>query len=75
MLTARLADDNQHEPADVTFTRNAKGETQVSVSGKTSPTGVRWLEQLEAAVAQTYDHARMRYPMEDGSTAKPGSVS
>lgn len=65
----------EHDNAEVSFTRNAKGETQVSVSAKTSNDGHATMHELERATSDVYDTARMRYPMADGHTAKPGTVA
>ena len=72
-MMERFPPTGHHDQAEVTSTRNAKGETQVSASGKTNaetPT----LEALDAKVRKVYDSARMKYPMADGHSAKPGSV-
>lgn len=63
-----------HDNADASYTRNAKGETQIAVSAKTTPTGNRKLAELVNELRTVYDRERMRYPMADGHTAKPGSV-
>jgi hypothetical protein len=65
---ARLAlvyprSEQSAEPT-VSLTRNAKGETQIDVKG------LGWDE-----TQKVYDGARMAYPMANGLTAKPGSVS
>lgn len=67
--------DATHDNGEVTFTRNAKGETQISVSAKTGDKRLTTLSGLEAETRKVYDAARMRYPMADGRTAKEGSVA
>lgn len=67
--------DAGHDNGEVTFTRNAKGETQISVSAKTGDQRLKTLAGLEAETRKVYDNARMKYPMADGMTAKPGSVA
>lgn len=62
-----------HEAATVSLTRNAKGETQIDVTGRTSAEQPS-LEGLAARVEAEYDSKRRKYPMLDGRTAKPGSV-
>lgn len=52
-----------HEPT-ISLTRNAKGETQIDVKS----TGV------DRTIAE-YDKARAKYPMANGATAKPGTVT
>jgi len=74
-IVALFPEPEPHDAAEVSFTRNAKGETQVSASGKTTSHGLRTLPELEAHVRKVYDAARGKYPMADGLTAKPGSVS
>jgi hypothetical protein len=66
---------NGHENADVELTRNAKGETQISVGIKTAEGTVATLEEAAAKAHEVYDQTRRRYPMADGNTAKPGSVA
>lgn len=62
------------DPATVSLTRNAKGETQIEVTLRTGDGPAATLAAaLELAVA-SYDEARRKYPMADGHTAKPGSV-
>lgn len=76
---ARLAEQYPasvgHENAAVSLTRNAKGETQVDVTMRTSESGYRSVDEIEEKIVHVYDTARMRYPMADGRTAKPGSVA
>lgn len=73
-LSEQYPPPNGHEQAEVTFTRNAKGETQVSVSAKTTA-ALPTLETLADSTRKVYDAARMKYPMADGHSAKAGSVS
>ena len=54
--------DEPSEPT-VTLSRNAKGDTQIEFKGQ------GW-EATEAG----YDRARMKYPMANGLTARPGTV-
>lgn len=67
--------DSSHDNGEVTFTRNAKGETQITVSAKSGEHRLKTLAGLEAETRKVYDAARMRYPMADGRTAKEGSVA
>jgi hypothetical protein len=55
--------DDRSKPT-VSLTRNAKGDTQVDVKGN------GWDE-----TQKVYDVARMAYPMSNGLSAKPGSVT
>lgn len=64
-----------HDNAEISYTRNAKGETQVAVTAKTGEHGERTLSGLAKSAEAVYDTARMRYPMADGRSAKPGTVS
>lgn len=64
-----------HENASIELTRNAKGETQVSVEIKTADGGVATLEEASRKVEDVYDTMRGRYPMADGRSAAPGSVN
>lgn len=73
-LRALYPEPEPHDQAEVTYTRNAKGDTQVSVSAKTTPTGTRTLADLEAETRKVYDAGRMKYPMADGHSARPGTV-
>ena len=66
--------DRQRESSAISLTRNAKGDTQVDLTARTGdeyPT----LEALYPAAVKLYDNARAKYPMANGLTAKPGSVS
>ncbi len=74
-LCARFPANGTHDNAEIQLTRNAKGETQISVTGKTSAQGWRSLDEADAAVKTVYDQHRRKYPMESGLTAKPGSVT
>ena len=57
-LTAKLPkpEQNHEEPLKVGLTRNAKGETQISVEGR-------------GAVAEQYETLRARYPLNDGTVS------
>jgi hypothetical protein len=74
-LDARFPASEGHDNASVSLTRNAKGETQVDVSAKTSDTGLASLDATSEKVQAVYDSNRAKYPMADGLTAKPGSVA
>lgn len=74
-LRSLYPDDAGHDSSELTLTRNAKGETQVSLSMKSSGEGARTIEQVAAQAVREYDLLRGRYPMADGRTARPGSVS
>ena len=64
-----------HDNTAVSLTRNAKGETQIDIEGKTTAAGYVELPALAKAVQEEYDRLRMEYPMQSGYTAKPGSVA
>jgi len=56
-----------HDNADVSLTRNAKGETQIDAKVSTSDTGsVRTLEQAEAKASAAYERLRASYPLASG---------
>jgi hypothetical protein len=74
-LSERFAEPNGHDVGEVTLTRNAKGETQITVAGKTTAKGLTTLDDLERHVRKVYDGTRGKYPMADGHSAKPGSVA
>jgi len=63
-----------HDNSSVTLSRNAKGETQIEVVSRTSD-GLATVDEASAKAVDVYDKARMAYPMANGLTAKPGSVS
>jgi phage tail sheath gpL-like len=70
-LRERYPHTNGETPgATVTLTRNAKGETQISAELKGAD-----LDDTADALRRTYDKLRMKYPMLDGFTARPGSVA
>jgi len=73
-LGALYPSQNGHDDAEVSLTRNAKGETQMTVSAKTSDR-LPSLDAVNDGVREAYDKTRMKYPMADGRTAKPGSVA
>lgn len=73
-LRERYPRDDTHDNAEVSLTRNAKGETQIAVEVKTSPDGIASLAEAARQAQEVYDAARREYPMADGFTAKPGSV-
>lgn len=73
-LLERFPAGGDHDAAEASFTRNAKGETQIAVSGKTTAQTAT-LDELVAKLRKAYDATRAQYPMADGMTAKPGSVS
>jgi hypothetical protein len=71
----RLRERYPHENGEplnaaVTLTRNAKGETQISAELKGSD-----LNGTADSLREAYDKLRMKYPMADGYSAKPGSVA
>lgn len=74
-LEAAYPTRNGHDNASIEVTRNAKGETQISVDVKTAEGTVTTLEDAAEKALQVYDQTRMRYPMADGYSAKPGSVA
>lgn len=62
------------DPASVSLSRNAKGETQIEVSVRSGDGDAATLEALLSTATASYDEARRKYPMADGRTAAPGSV-
>lgn len=64
-----------HDSSQMSLTRNAKGETQVDVTIKSGELGYRSIDEIADKIVTAYDKARMKYPMADGRTAKPGSVA
>ncbi len=74
-LRAKYPAANGHDESAVTLTRNAKGETQIEVTTKTSDAGLPTIDAAADAVRKVYDATRAKYPMADGHTAKPGSVA
>lgn len=70
-LRASYPEPNGHDAAEVAFTRNAKGDTQVTVSAKTTGHGEATLPALVQYVQTVYDSARMRYVIEHGDEATP----
>jgi hypothetical protein len=74
-LTERYPESVGHENAAVSLTRNAKGETQIDVTARTSDGGETTLAGLAKQAAKEYDAARRAYPMANGHTAKPGTVA
>jgi len=73
-LVAAYPPPGAHDNSALTLTRNAKGETQVEITTRTSenqPT----VDALSAKAEEVYDRMRRRYPMANGATAKPGSVA
>lgn len=73
-LRAKYPTSDGHDNASIEFTRNAKGETQITVELKTSEGGAVTLEEAAERALDVYDSTRAKYPMADGYTAKPGSV-
>lgn len=64
------------EPSDsasVTVARNAKGDTQLEITVRCG-SGITSVDEAAARAVELYDAARMRYPMANGLTAKPGTV-
>jgi hypothetical protein len=72
-LLDRYPPSAEHDAAEVTLTRNAKGDTQIAVSAKTTPE-TQTVDEVVAKVRKVYDATRAQYPMPDGMTARPGSV-
>jgi hypothetical protein len=75
LLRERYPHNAVHDDADITLTRNAKGETQISVGVKTSSRGFATLADAAAHALEVYDRTRGQYPMASGYSAKPGSVA
>ena len=73
-LRTRYPRNGGHDNAEISVTRNAKGETQIAVEVKTNPHGLVSLETAAKRALEVYDSTRAKYPMADGYTAKPGSV-
>lgn len=73
-LRERYPRNGAHDNAEITLTRNAKGETQIAVEVKTSPHGIPSLADATEQALHVYDSTRMKYPMASGYSAKPGSV-
>lgn len=73
-LAALYPPRDTHGGSEVSLTRNAKGETQVAVEVKTSE-DLRTVGEAGAAAQREYDRLRAKYPMADGTTARPGSVA
>lgn len=73
-LVAKYPPRTGHENATVELTRNAKGETQIEVSLRTTDGGARTADAATIQAMAIYDTVRGRYPMSDGNSAKPGSV-
>jgi hypothetical protein len=63
-----------HDNSALTLTRNAKGETQVEVTTRTSET-LPTVDALADKGSEVYDRMRCKYPMANGMTARPGSVA
>lgn len=63
----------QSDNAAVTIARNAKGDTQLEIVVRCGATLTSVDAAAERAV-ELYDQARMRYPMANGLSAKPGTV-
>jgi hypothetical protein len=73
-LRASYPAQDGHDNAEVALTRNAKGETQIAIEMKTSAAGESSLDTTATRTREAYDALRMKYPMADGFSAKPGSV-
>lgn len=73
-LRERYPRNDAHDNAEAALTRNAKGETQITVAIKTAPHGFTSVEGATTELQQVYDQLRMQYPMADGYSAKLGSV-
>lgn len=57
------------ERSSVDLTRNAKGETQITVTVRTADTGdVQTIDDACLKAVELYDSLRSRYPMSDGNT-------
>jgi hypothetical protein len=63
-----------HDNSALTLSRNAKGETQVEVTTRTSET-LTTVDDLADKAAEVYDRMRGAYPMANGTSGKPGSVA
>lgn len=75
-LSAKFAPPEAREQTTVELSRNAKGDTQISVQVRSGDDGdVRTVEQAGSAALDLYDRVRRQYPMADGRTAKPGTVA
>lgn len=69
-LEDRYPPRNGHDNGSIEVTRNAKGETQISVEMKTGENGVTTLEDAAYKALGTYDRTRMRYPMPGDAPVK-----
>lgn len=73
-LVAAYPPLDSHDNSALTLARNAKGETQVEVTTRTSD-NLRTVDDLAGKAAEVYDRIRVRYPMADGTSARGGSVA
>lgn len=72
-LVAAYPASASHDGAQVSYSRNAKGETQVEVSMRSSDR-IPTLEKVGELAKAEYDRMRTSYPMANGLTAAPGTV-
>lgn len=61
-LHAAYAPSSGHEDAQVELTRNAKGETQVSVEVKTTAGGIETAQAAAETARTLYEQTRERFP-------------
>ena len=58
---------NAPEHSSIDLSRNAKGETQISVTVRTGDVGgIETIEEAEQKVTELFDRLRARYPMASG---------
>ena len=76
-LVAGYPASDGHDSAAVTLSRNARGETQIEVTTRTSDRdeGARTVAAAAELALEEYDRMRARYPLANGTSAKPGSVA
>lgn len=60
-LAAAYSVDRGHDNAEVSLTRNAKGDTQIGVQVKTGDRGIVGLEDAETKALEVYDRMTERY--------------
>jgi uncharacterized protein YxeA len=69
-LQSQYPAEGSHENAEVTLTRNAKGETQIDTKIKTSGDGVTTIAEAEAQASEVFERLRVKYPLSNGAVAR-----
>ncbi len=74
-LVAQYPASNGNENAEVALTRNAKGDTQIVVTAKTSD-GSKFttLDEVAAGAIEVYETTRAKYPASDESVGRGGQA-